>query len=183
MLMLEERYLIWRFKRGSAEAFEQIYMRSKNDLLKLAVVLLGDVHAAEDIVHDVFLHVAQTRGSLRGTGNLKALLATSVANRARNYRRDAYRYHNSLARHTDAEPASTCEPEPWAIVSEQLQSLSAAMVQLAYEQREAVALHLGSGVSFPEIARIQNVSVNTAQGRCRYGLQKLRSLLNSEETQ
>jgi RNA polymerase sigma-70 factor (ECF subfamily) len=63
-----------------------------------------------------------------------------------------------------------------------LQLLSAAMAQLPYEQREAVALHLGSGMSFPEIARIQDASVNTVQGRCRYGLQKLRSLLNSEET-
>ena len=181
--MLEERYLIWRFKHGSAEAFERIYERYKNDLLKLAVVLLGETCAAEDIVHDVFVHVAQTRRSLRVTGHLKALLATSVVNRARNYRRDAYRYH--------AFPGAAGrgrlvrlrrEPEPWAIVSEQLQLLSAAMAQLPYEQREAVALHLGTGMSFPEIARIQNASVNTVQGRCRYGLQKLRSLLNSEAT-
>jgi len=180
--MLEERYLIWRFKHGSAEAFERIYEKYKNDLLKLAVVLLGDVHAAEDIVHDVFVHVAQTRAGLRVTGNLKALLATAVANRARNYRRDAYRYHNSMAKQADADPATACEPEQWAIVSEQLQSLSEAMGQLPAEQREAVALRLGAGLSFPEIACLQNASVNTVQGRCRYGLQKLRSLLNSEAT-
>ena len=178
--MLEDRYLIWRFKHGSAEAFERIYERHKNDLLKLAVVLLGDVHAAEDVVHDVFVHVAETRGRLRATGNLKALLATSVANRARNHRRDAYRYRNCLAKQAGAEVASTCGPEQWAIVSEQLQSLSEAMAQLPYEQREAVALHLGGGMSFPEVARVQKVSVNTVQGRCRYGLNKLRSLLNSE---
>ena len=181
--MLEERYLIWRFKHGSAEAFERIYEEHKNDLLKLAVVLLGDIHAAEDIVHDVFVHVARTRASLRVTGNLKSLLATSVVNRARNYRRDAYRYHHSLAKQANGEPSRAFEPERGAIVSEQLQLLREAMVQLPYEQREAVALHLGSGVSFPEIARTQNVSVNTVQGRCRYGLEKLRSLLNSEETQ
>jgi RNA polymerase sigma-70 factor (ECF subfamily) len=181
--MLEEKYLIWRFKHGSAEAFARIYEKHKNDLLKLAVVLLGDVHAAEDIVHDVFVHVAKTRASLRVTGNLKSLLVTSVVNRARNYRRDAYRYHNSLAKQEDGAPTTSFEPEQWAVVSEQLQLLGEAMVQLPQEQREAVALHLGSEASFPEIARIQNVSVNTAQGRCRYGLEKLRSLLNSEEMQ
>ena len=180
--MLEERYLIWRFKHGSAEAFERIYERHKNDLLKLAVVLLGDVHAAEDIVHDVFVHVAQTRTGLRVTGNLKGLLATSVVNRARNYRRDAYRYRHSLAQQEEGGSSDSFEPQQWAIVSEQLQLLSAAMAQVPYEQREAVALHLGAGISFPEIARIQNASVNTVQGRCRYGLQKLRSLLNSEAT-
>jgi RNA polymerase sigma factor (sigma-70 family) len=178
--MLEERYLIWRFKHGSAEAFGRIYERYKNDLLKLAVVLLGDVYAAEDVVHDVFVHVAGTRGNLQVTGNLKSLLATSVANRARNYRRDEYRYRKSLARRSSDEPVSESGPTQWAIVSEQLQSLSDAMVQLPHEQREAVALHLGAGMSFPEIASMQNVSINTVQGRCRYGLQKLRSLLNSE---
>jgi RNA polymerase sigma-70 factor (ECF subfamily) len=180
--MLEERYLIWRFKHGSVEAFARIYARYKNDLLKLAVVLLGETCAAEDIVHDVFVHVAQTRASLRVTGHLKALLATAVVNRARNYRRDAYRYRHCLERQAEQGSASVGAPEPWAIVSEQLQLLSAAMAQLPYEQREAVALHLGSGLSFPEIARIQNASVNTVQGRCRYGLQKLRSLLNAEVT-
>ena len=178
--MLEERYLIWRFRHGSAEALERIYMKYKNDLLKLAVVLLGDAHAAEDIVHDVFVHVAKTCASLRVTGNLKSLLTVSVANRARNYRRDEYRYHECLARQAGGGAADVPDPEPWAIVSEQLQLLSEAMAQLPYEQREAVALHLGAGMSFPEIARMQNVSVNTVQGRCRYGLQRLRSLLNSE---
>ncbi len=180
--MLEERYLIWRFKHGSAEAFERIYEKHKNDLLKLAVVLLGEVCAAEDIVHDVFVHVARTRASLRVTGNLKALLATAVVNRARNYRRDQYRCRHSLAQQDESGSSDSFGPPAWAILSEQLQLLSAATAQLPYEQREAVALHLGAGMSFPEIARIQNASVNTVQGRCRYGLQKLRSLLNSEAT-
>ncbi len=180
--MLEERYLIWRFKHGSAEAFERIYEKHKNDLLKLAVVLLGDVHAAEDVVHDVFVHVARTRTRLRVTGNLKALLATAVVNRARNCRRDEYRCRRSLAQQNEGGASDSFEPAQWAILSEQLQLLSAAMAQLPDEQREAVALHLGSRMSFPEIARIQNASVNTVQGRCRYGLQKLRSLLNSEVT-
>ncbi len=180
--MLEERYLIWRFKHGSAEAFERIYERYKNDLLKLAVVLLGETCAAEDIVHDVFVHVAKTRTSLKVTGNLKALLATAVVNRARNYRRDAYRYQHSLTQQDESSPSDSFEPPQWAILSEQLQLLGAAMAQLPYEQREAVGLHLGSQMSFPEIAKIQNASVNTVQGRYRYGLQKLRSLLNSEAT-
>jgi RNA polymerase sigma-70 factor (ECF subfamily) len=180
--MLEERYLIWRFKHGSAAAFERIYERHKNDLLKLAVVLLGETCAAEDIVHDVFVHVARTRARLRVTGSLKALLATAVVNRARNYRRDAYRYQRSRAKQEEGGSSDSFEPQQWAIVSEQLQLLSAAMAQLPYEQREAVALHLGAEMSFPEIARIQTASVNTVQGRCRYGLQKLRSLLNSEAT-
>ncbi len=180
--MLEEKLLIWKLKHGSAEAFEQIYIEYKNDLLKLATVLLSDVHAAEDIVHDVFVHMAKTRHKLRLTGNLKSLLATTVVNRARNAYRDGKRLHERAERKANDVQMSSRGPEQWAILSERLQQLSEAMAQLPYEQREAVALHEGTEMTFPQIARLQHVSVNTAQGRCRYGLQKLRSLLNSEDT-
>lgn len=177
--MLEEKLLIWRFKHGSAEAFEQIYARHKNDLLKLAVVLVADVHTAEDTVHDVFVHVAQSRDKIRMNGNLRGMLAAAVVNRLRNDRRDRLRQRRRAEAKTGAAAISAERPEQWAVLSEQLQSLRQAMAQLPYEQREAVALHLGLEMTFPEIARVQNVSVNTAQGRCRYGLRKLRSLLNS----
>jgi len=35
-------------------------------------------------------------------------------------------------------------------------------------------------LTFKEIARIQDVSISTVQGRYRYGIDKLRSLLNGE---
>jgi DNA-directed RNA polymerase specialized sigma24 family protein len=55
------------------------------------------------------------------------------------------------------------------------------MSQLPYEQREAVVLHLKGGMKFKELAKLQGVSISTIHGRYRYGLYKLRSLLNSEE--
>jgi DNA-directed RNA polymerase specialized sigma24 family protein len=55
------------------------------------------------------------------------------------------------------------------------------MSKLPYEQREAVVLHLKGGMKFKELAKLQGVSISTIHGRYRYGLYKLRSLLNSEE--
>ena len=179
--MLEDKILIWKLKHGSAEAFERIYLTHKNDLLKLALVLLADVHTAEDVVHDVFVQVAQRRQDLRLAGNLKSLLATAVVNRVRNARRDGKRRSDRAEARANGAQADVCGPEHWAVLSERLQRLRNAMAQLPYEQREAVALHEGAEMTFPQIARLQRVSVNTVQGRCRYGLQKLRSLLNSEE--
>ena len=56
--MVDEKLLILRFKRGSREALRQIYDRYKVELLRLAVVLLGEVNTAEDIVHDIFVKFA-----------------------------------------------------------------------------------------------------------------------------
>jgi DNA-directed RNA polymerase specialized sigma24 family protein len=35
-------------------------------------------------------------------------------------------------------------------------------------------------MTFRQIAKIQNTSINTIQGRYRYGMDKLRSILNGE---
>ncbi|OHB83890.1 MAG: hypothetical protein A2Z38_11725 [Planctomycetes bacterium RBG_19FT_COMBO_48_8] len=71
-------------------------------------------------------------------------------------------------------------PERWIIHGEELYRLNNAMSQLPYPQREVVILHLQGDMKFKTIAKSQNVSINTVQSRYRYGLDKLRSLLNSE---
>jgi len=58
--------------------------------------------------------------------------------------------------------------------------LNHAIAQLPAEQREVIALRLKGEMTFNQIAKLHNVSVNTIQGRYRYGLNKLRSVLNGE---
>jgi len=43
-----------------------------------------------------------------------------------------------------------------------------------------IALHLHGGLKFKQIAGLQKTSINTVQSRYRYGLEKLRFLLNGE---
>ncbi len=54
--MLEEKLLIWKFKRGNPDAVCRIYERYRDDLLRLAAALLNENHEAEDVVHDVFIN-------------------------------------------------------------------------------------------------------------------------------
>ena len=53
--MIEDKVLVWKFNRGSKSAFRCIYEKYKDDLLGLAVSLLGDRSIAEDVVRDVFV--------------------------------------------------------------------------------------------------------------------------------
>jgi RNA polymerase sigma-70 factor (ECF subfamily) len=180
--MVEDKILIWKFKRGSNEALQRIYEKHVVYLVTLATALLNDVGTAEDIVHDVFVSFAQSPERLRLEGSLKAYLATCVVNRLRDQIRSRQRQPSAL---DDAEsirsPASG--PELSAVCSEELQQVSRAMAQLPYEQKEVIMLHLHGGMMFKHIARLQHVSINTVQSRYRYGLDKLRSILNSEMTQ
>jgi RNA polymerase sigma-70 factor (ECF subfamily) len=79
----------------------------------------------------------------------------------------------------------TCDekgPEPAAVYNERLERISSAITLLPYEQREVVVLHLKGGLMFKQIAGLQKVSVNTVQSRYRYGIDKLRSIVNGEVT-
>jgi RNA polymerase sigma-70 factor (ECF subfamily) len=55
------------------------------------------------------------------------------------------------------------------------------MAQLPYEQREVIILHLHGAMSFKTIAGQQETLVNTVKSRYRYGLDKLRLILDDEE--
>lgn len=178
--MMEDRILIWRFKRGSQDALRRIYEKYRLDLLKLAISLAGDVHTAEDAVQDVFVSFAQTGNRIKPTGDLKKYLVTCVANRIRNRRRDLSRHETSGLGEAEQVVSAAQRPEQWAILNEELQSLSEAMAQIPYEQREVIALYMEGDLTFRQIAEIQNASINTVQGRYRYGINKLQSLLNGE---
>jgi RNA polymerase sigma-70 factor (ECF subfamily) len=178
--MLEDRILILRFNRGDKRVLHRIYDKYKDNLVTLAAALLTDVSLAHDVVHDVFISFLDSAGRFRLTGSLKGYLATCVANRARNVNKAARR-HRGPALEEVPDPA--CEaplPEQAAIFGEQLARLSGALLQLPYEQREVLLLRSHNGMRFAAIARMQGVSINTVQGRYRYAVDKLRSLLNPE---
>jgi RNA polymerase sigma factor (sigma-70 family) len=178
--MIEDRLLILGLRRGRPQALRQVYDRYKVELLRLAIVLVGDAHTAEDIVHDVFVRFAQSSDRIGLTGSLRSYLATSVVNAVRNYVRDRRR-HGEITL-DQAELCLTLEPGPpqWAILSEELASLSEALKQLPYEQREVVCCHIEMGMPLRQIAILQNASLNTVKGRYRYGIEKLRVLLDGK---
>ncbi|MFC1603459.1 RNA polymerase sigma factor [Planctomycetota bacterium] len=177
--MIEDKLLIWKFKCGDKAALAHIYEKYKTNLLRIATGLLNEKSVAEDIVHDVFVTFAQSSDRLKLNGNLKGYLVTSVANRVRNS--EKARQRRQIVNIDEANPVTqdSDKPERWITHSEELDRLNNAMAQLPYYQREVVILHVQGGMKFRAIAKSQNVSINTVQSRYRYGLDKLRSLLNS----
>jgi RNA polymerase sigma-70 factor (ECF subfamily) len=176
---MEDRLLVWQCKRGSGDAMTRIYRKYRKDLLVLAVTLLNDKAATEDVVQDVFVAFAERIPSFRLTGSLRAYLMTCVANRARNHNKakrpqEAARADRSSDRHTVPGPAERL------VCNEQLQRLTEALDQLPYEQRETLMLHMYGDLSLRAIARTRGLSANTVMSRYRYGIDKLRGLLNGE---
>ena len=178
--MTEDKLLLRRLKRGDRDALAAIYEKYESTLLTLAAGLLRDSVAAEDVLQDVLVSLVRSVHRLNVRGSLKAYLATAVANRTRDYyRRKPKQSFSSIDTAPDLAAADK-GPVQMVICSEQVRKLQSAMVELPYEQREAIMLHLHADMTFREIANSQNVSVKTALSRYRYGLDKLRTKLNGE---
>ncbi|MHC4559352.1 MAG: RNA polymerase sigma factor [Planctomycetota bacterium] len=174
---MEDKLLVLKCKRGSPDALGRIYQKYKADLLVLAIALLNDKSAAEDVLHDVFLSFVQSLEKFRLIGTLKGYLMTCVANRARNTNKAKHRQGVEL---DEVEHVDLCidEPSHSIICNEQLQRLSNAMARLPYDQREVVLLHHQAEMTFKTIAESLGISVNTAKSRYRYGFDKLRLILD-----
>jgi len=177
--MIEDELLKWRFKCGSREALSRIYEKYLNSLLTLAMALLNDTGSAEDVVHDVFVTFAKSTGSFKLRGSLKSYLGTCVINRARDRLRAKQRQSTKPDK-IDLINSEENEPDQSVICSEEAQRLNNAIAQLPDQQREVIILRLKSEMKFKEIAGLQGVPISTIQGRYRYGLNKLRSILDGE---
>jgi RNA polymerase sigma-70 factor (ECF subfamily) len=181
IVLMLDRLLVTGCKKGSRDALRRIYEKYRDDLLILAIALSHDVTLAEDAVHDVFVGFAHNVARFELTGSLKAYLARCVANRVR----DLMRANRSRTRalgtvRSRPDEKDTNEPSRLVACNEELQLLSSALAELPYEQREVIALHIHGQMRFRVIAQSLGISVNTVKGRYRYGIRRLRSILNSE---
>ena len=178
--MIEDRVLIWRFNAGDVDALRCIYQKHRSGLLAVARAVLTDAASAEDVLHDVFVQFASQAGRFELRGSLKGYLAVCVANRARNVNRQ----HRPGGPEGLVDAAVTPSGQPGCLEAvvwaERRLLVAAAMAGLPQEQREVIALHVLACLRFRQIALQTGESINTVQSRYRYGMQKLRSLLNGQ---
>jgi RNA polymerase sigma factor (sigma-70 family) len=181
VFLMVDRLLVTRCRQGNRDALRRIYEKYRDSLLILAITLSHDVNLAEDAVHDVFVVFAQNIASFKLTGSLKAYLARCVANRVC----DLMRTRSSRAKALNSERACSAsmnsnEPGRLITCNEELRLLSSALAELPDEKREVIVLHIHGQMRFRIIAKSLGISVNTVKGRYRYGICKLKSILNSE---
>lgn len=177
---MEDRLLIWKLNRGSVDALCRIYEKYRDDLVRIAAGLLNSVGCAEDVVQEVFLTLVRSAGKYEIRTSLKGYLTSCVVNKARNLGRT--KSSQRPVRLDDVEPSVSKlrAPDQGMMCDEAYQRLYQAMAQLPYEQKEAVILHIQGRFKFREIAELQDTSIKTSLSRYRYGLNKLRTMLNDE---
>jgi RNA polymerase sigma-70 factor (ECF subfamily) len=144
--------------------------------------MLGSRPDAEDAVQDVFVSLVRARQRLADVDNLRAYLFASLRHAA--LKLSAAREGSSSSPLIRGEAKWDCldldsipAPESGSIEMDRSVRLEQALRRLPPEQRELIALKVDGGLTFLEIASLLGISANTAAGRYRYALEKLRAAL------
>ena len=174
----DDARIVERLKAGDSEALGILYDRYSPPAMAVAMRILRDRDAAEDLVHDVFVSVWQKIDRFDGSkGSIRTWILAVLRNRAIDRLRSApVRLETDAPEENDSVTSGT---ETWDAVEGRLSAaqLRTAIDRLPAEQREAIELAYFKGRTYREIAEITGVPQGTASGRLRLALHKLREAL------
>ena len=161
--------------RDDPAAVELIWDRYANDLLAYLQAVLCSKHDAEDVLQTVFVRIVQKRHRLAKARHLDAYVFQITRN-------EAFRLIGSRKKDRTLEAVN----ESWLIVPEEklepndlAEQLQAALIRLPQRQREVIVMKIYRQKTFLEISRLLGLSQNTVASRYRYGMEKLRILLEN----
>ena len=151
-----------RLSDGDMSALEDIYHILGRRIYMLALSILRDTHAAEDIMQDTFVKLAAEARAYRHGSNAIAFILTVARNLALNL-------HNRRRRECPTETVpDTAEPDSPSLAA--LEALSL----LDETERQIVVMKLDCGMKHKQIAQIVGLSEEACQKRYRRALQKLK---------
>ena len=152
-----------------------LYQGHAVGLIRLAIVMLGDRVAAEDVVQDAFLGLYRHWVGLADPGKALAYLRSAVLNRCRN----ALRKRQRDTRRGDT-PRTVESAETTVLIGEENQRVLAAIRALPDRQREALVLRFYLDLSQGETARVMGISTGTVKSATSRAVAALGRLLKEE---
>jgi RNA polymerase sigma-70 factor, ECF subfamily len=165
--------LMERVRARDADAFEVLYDRYHRLVYGLALRVLSDPAAAEDITQAVFLKVWSDPDLFRG-GNFGAWIARVARNRAFDVVRS--RSAQTTSEIPESLPIDDTLEE-MALAEIDGERVREALARLPNEQREPIELGFFAGATQEQIARQTGLPLGTVKTRIRSGLRRLRSAL------
>ena len=147
------------------------------ELVRLAVLITGDLATAEDVVQDAFEHLHKSWPRLRERGSALAYARTSVVNGCRMaHRRSAVARRYAPRR---AGPAAAT-PDAAAALADASEMMT-ALRSLPRRQREVLVLRYYADLDVAEIAATLRIGASTVRSTISRGLASLARALEGEQ--
>jgi RNA polymerase sigma-70 factor (sigma-E family) len=165
-----------RSQRTDARAaVTALYQAHAVGLIRLAVVMLGDRPAAEDVVQDAFAGLYRRWNHLSGQDRALGYVRASVLNGCRSRVRARVRDERLAEATATLSPVASAEQA--ALIGEEHAAVLAALRRLPDRQREALVLRYYLDLSEAEIAASMGIGKGTVKSTTSRALTALGRLL------
>lgn len=147
---------------------------------RLCMALLGDQAEAEEVLQEALLAAYDGMPGFRAEGSVKAWLC-GIARRmcARRLAKRVRRERRLRLVHDAGKPGEL--PDAAVEARRRAEVVRAALEELKPSDREALLLRYEAGLSYREIADLQNIDEPAARKRASRALARLRTLLPTSE--
>jgi RNA polymerase sigma-70 factor (ECF subfamily) len=183
MWSLSDEAILAGLAAGDPSAGVAFIRRFQRQMFGLALAILGDPGAAEDVSQEAFVRVWKHAGAYDAR---RGAVATWVLAITRNLAIDALRVRRPEPVSPDALwamhlPSDEAEPAEAAVLSDEAARVRSALMTVPEEQRRAVVLAAFFGRTAREISEIDGIPLGTAKTRIRSAMLKLRAALTTQE--
>ena len=181
--------LVALFQNGDQQAFALLLNRHKSKVFTSILIIVRDRYLAEDLFQDTFIKAIRLlqEGKYNEDGKFLPWIARVARNIAidhiRKNKRQPIVVMDSGSSFFSSFNFADTDAESVQIEQDESARVRKLIAQLPEEQREVVVMRHYLNFSFKEIAEMTGVSINTSLGRMRYGLLKLRKLIEEKQIQ
>ena len=181
----DDEALVQRVVGRDAEAFARLYDRHADLVYSVALRVVADPAAAQDMAQEVFLRLWRTPAAYDATrGRFVSWLVSVTRNRAvdevRARGRRRLREAGETATDDDPPDSRAEDPQLSAVLSGEREAVQRAVLQLPPEQRQAIELAYWGGLTQQEIAERLAQPLGTIKTRTRLAMKKLREALRGD---
>lgn len=169
----QERDWVRRAGAGDRDAFASLVARYWEPVRAWLAGLTGHVHLAEDLTQEAFLKAWVALPGLAEADTFRVWLFRI----ARNEHLAALRRPRPAASEVPDAPDSALDPASAAIEREEAAALRSAIGKLPGQYREAYLLWTHESLTYPEIARVLDVTEETARWRVCEARRRLTRIL------
>ena len=167
-------------------ALEALYTRYSGPVYALAMRMLRDPGAAEEVAQDTFFNVWRRAGSYKAPrGSVKSWLFRIAHNRTIDELRKRKRHQDRIRHGVDLtnKPSESRgdDPAECAVAQFEGSRLKDALTTLRPEQREVLVLAYFGGMTHSEISRRLDQPLGTVKTRIRLGIRRLRDRLDLDK--
>jgi RNA polymerase sigma-70 factor (ECF subfamily) len=175
--------LLERIARREVGALRELYDRHARRAMAIALRILRDESAAEDVVQETFLDVwRRAAGFDVQRGDAAAWIVTIARSRAIDRLRSSGRASRAIAAASGMlTPLSEPLPSDQTERHRERAQIAAALGELPAKQRQTIELAYFDGLSQSEIATRTGNPLGTVKARVKLAMTKLTRLLTTQE--